>query len=114
MDNVYKRLELSAEESVKVATEVMFEVATARAEGVELMRFSLKAKEDARIVSRLSRAAKKVLKDMKGRGAIQFFAFPESMENKSMEYEFIVNKYSGLLDLSADGVEGEEYFYVKL
>ncbi len=114
MNEIYREIPLLTDLSEKVVTEIMFEVASARADGVQLLRFDIAEREDPRIARRISRVARRVLKDMKTRGAIQFFAFPESIENKTTEYEFIVNKYPSLLpgDAACNACGG--YVYVKL
>ena len=114
MNEIYRELTLLSDSVPKVATEIMFEVATARADGTELVRFNILPREDDRLAQRLAREAQRVLKGMKGRGAIQFFATPASIESVSTEYEFIMNKYSEIIEDVGASVDGGSYVYVKL
>ena len=69
--------------------------------------------KDGRLTAKLRSAAIRVLKEMKSRGAVQFFATGESFEKSTTEAKFLVNKYP---EISYDTPENPEagYIFVKI
>ena len=61
---------VESENAQGIATEIMFEVASARASKTELLQLLIKDK-DGRLTAKLRSAAIRVLKEMKSRGAVQ-------------------------------------------
>ena len=108
----YKELNLKETDICDLPTELMFEIASARAENTELIRFNMVLadpldKKNASIVT-------KVLKSMKSTGKIQFFATKSSFETSGTEAVFLTNKYPELFENAFDANDTDAYFYVKL
>ena len=103
---------IESENAQGIATEIMFEVASARASKTELLQLLIRDK-DSRLTAKLRSAAIRVLKEMKSRGAVQFFATGESFEKSTTEAKFLVNKYP---EISYDAPENPEtgYIFVKI
>lgn len=106
---MYKIIDLKAENIDSMTTEIMFEVAAARADGNELIRLNINNVE-----TRLYDGAIKLLKNMKQKGLIQFFATEKSFSNGSTEAIFLMNKYQDNISLT-DNESGEvSFIYVKI
>ena len=106
---MYKIIDLKAENIDSMTTEIMFEVAGARADGNELIRLNINNDE-----TKLYDSAIKLLKNMKQKGLIQFFATEKSFVNGSTEASFLMNKYQDNISLG-DNKGGEvSYIYVKI
>ena len=111
---IYKTLELAASEPRELTTELMFEVATARADGAELLRFDAKIPENEAQRKKKLSTILKLLKNMKATGKIQFFAMPESFAAGGTEAIFLINKYPELFESKPQVADGFIYFYIKL
>ena len=113
----YKEINLRSNGTDTVATEIMYEIAAARADGVELIRFNISIGEDTEESSEMKKivsSATRLLKNMKQKGLIQFFATEKSFSNGSTEASFLMNKYSDSISLG-DNKGGEvSYIYVKI
>ena len=106
---MYKIIDLKAENIDSMTTEIMFEVAGARADGNELIRLNINNDE-----TKMYDGAIKLLKNMKQKGLIQFFATEKSFSNGSTEASFLMNKYQDSISLG-DNKGGEvSYIYVKI
>ncbi len=106
-----KTIRLQSVLSDEVLTEIMFEIASARAEGAELLRFELNLVNDN--LATTKQFIIKKLKDMKQKSRIQFFAAADSFKNGSTEAVFLLNKYPAHFEKNSPG-ESENYIYVKL
>ncbi len=82
--------------SADIATELIFRIATSRADGENLLRFNFLAESSERML----KAACKELKALKRRGAIQLFATAEDFDCRATEAEFLLNKFPTLNELS--------------
>jgi len=111
---VYKRIELKNRTVVNMATEIMFEIASGRAEGVELIRFDIVRAEGEREFEKLLSGIMRVLKNMKAKRQIQFFAGAEHFSRGSTETEYLYNKYPDCLEGITEGGESFSFVYVKL
>ena len=106
---MYKIIDLKSDNIDSVTTEIMFEVAAARADGNELIRLNIN--NDG---TRMYAFAVKLLKAMKQKGLIQFFATEKSFAVGSTEASFLMNKYQDIISLT-DNKNGEvSSIYVKL
>ena len=87
----------------------MYEVASAHAAGVELLRINIK-KDDAAGYKRATTALLKCLRSLKSSGMIQFFATAESFNTGSTEAQFLINKYPEQFELTP--IESDECGFV--
>ena len=106
---MYKIIDLKAENIDSMTTEIMFEVAGARADGNELIRININNDE-----TKLYDGAIKLLKNMKQKGLIQFFATEKSFLNGSTEASFLMNKYQDSISLGDNNGGEVSYIYVKI
>ncbi len=108
----YKELNLIGTEPRDLTTELMFELASARVEDTELVRFNIIISEP--MAKKNVSTITKVLKNMKSSGQIQFFATKESFNSSSTEAVFLINKYPELFENIPATTDVNIYFYVKL
>ncbi len=109
----YKNYRLTSETGSSVSTELMFEIASARVSGIELIRFEL-PKNDEKRAGKLRAAVLRILRMMKGRGQIQFFATEDAFSSSTTEAQFLLNKYPELTE-EFSAVDAEAHrIYVKL
>jgi hypothetical protein len=92
----------------------MFEIATKRAEHIELIRLDVIRTESEREFERLISGVKRVLKNMRTKRQIQFFVSPEGFAEQTTETQFLLNKYSDYLEEFPEVAEGTTFFYIKL
>lgn len=104
---MYKKINLKSESVDSMTTEIMFEVAGARADGNELIRLNIN-NDDGRLFD----SAVKLLKNMKQKGLIQFFATEQSFAKGRTEASFLLNKYGDALIVENSGEE--PFIYVKI
>ena len=110
----YKVIELKNYVPAAAKTEIMFEIASERASGTELVRFNIKRIDDERAYRRAVSAFLRLIKQMKERGAVQFFATPESFSELSTEARFLLNKYPDLFaDIPTEDESGT-FVYVRV
>ena len=112
----YKVIELRGKEAQDLVTEVMFEIASAKVDGLDLIRLNihLLIDEAGNISKKNLKSVIKTLKNMKSTGQIQFFATPESFKTSSTEAVFLINKYPALFVNMEDASETDTYIYTKL
>ena len=106
----YKTIQLIETDNRSLATELTFELAVARADGVELLKVSLPCGIDDtyKKIATLT----KLLRGMKDAKKIQFFATHENFRSSSTEAVFLINKYPEIFE---NMQENEDTFiYVKL
>jgi hypothetical protein len=107
---IIKRIDLKSTSNDAVHTEILFEVAAARADGCELVRFDIKPNEDSNYpIERLYDGVLRVVKSLKQKNLIQFYATGESFVNATTEASFLINKYPDLIETT-----GEYFVYFKL
>lgn len=110
----YKTINFKGKEPCEIITEAMFEIACARADGEELVKFILPTEESAgafykKNISELL----KTLKKMKSAGLIQFFATQASFTEATTEAVFLINKYPMVFE-NSDFAKEEGYVFVKI
>ncbi len=112
----YREINLRAKTPESVATEVMYEIASHRADGVGLLRINILYDagegidaEKKRILSGII----KLLKNMKQKGSVQFFATEESFRTGSTEVVFLQNKYPEVFS-TPPAFDGGAFVFVKL
>ncbi len=111
---IYRQIFLNSIASETVETEIIFELASARADGVELLRFDVAKLEDDKAYNKLMRSIKKILRVLKERSMVQFFAMPDNFINSGTESKFLINKYPDVFEeMLTDGDDGM-YFYLKI
>jgi len=108
----YKVVDFSVENLDDLITELMFELASARADKIELVRLNVTHTDMT--FKKTVNTVLKVLKNMKSNGRIQFFATKDSFEISSTEAVFLNNKYPDIFANIPDLIENTTYFYVKL
>lgn len=111
---LYEQFELRGRAPSDAETEILFEVASRRAGGAELLRIDIARSDDGKADARLMRTVVRVLKGMKARLLIQFFAFPENFETMGMESRFLINKYPGLFEAKPEILDYLSFVYIKL
>ena len=94
----------------ELKTEIMFFIASSKALGEELFILKIKPafldERDARRTDSVSR----ILKDLKRRGIIQFFAVSSDFGSPLTEIEYLKNKYPDITEIKSD----ESFFVVKV
>ena len=113
----YKEINIRSFGADSVATEIMYEIAAARADAVEIIRFNIFYGLDADTMNegkKIYSSAIRLLKNMKQKGSIQFIATSDSFESGSTESSFLYNKYPSLFESSPVAEEGKSFIYVKL
>ena len=98
----------------EISTEIKFLLASARFDGVELLRFVYETNETDREAKRLYNITLKVLRSLRARKSIQFFVLPEGFAESTTEAEFLLNKYPEHFAAPPALKENESEFYVKI
>ena len=114
---IYKEILLRSCAPDAAVTEIMFEIAACRADGVELIRFNISygnAMESMNEVGKILSTLLRTLKSMKQKGSIQFIATPDSLKNGSTESSFIYNKYPSIFSSAPSCADGERFIFVKI
>lgn len=113
-DMNYREINLRSLTQQGAATEIMYEIASARADGVDLMRINVFYEEDnIPEINKTFSSIIKLLKQMKQGGAIHFFATKDSFAHTSTEAIFLQNKYPELFSIQPD-IQGGAFIYIKL
>ena len=111
----FKEITLRACLPEHMATEIMYEIASARADGAELFRINISANEsDGVIYKKRYSSLVRLLKGMKDDGRIQFFATEDSFASMNTEAIFLHNKYPQHFNSSGEAKEDKGYVYIKL
>lgn len=112
----YKEIKLRTRTPESASTEIMYEIAACRADGVDLIRINISYDEDGgnntefkRIISVII----KLLRNMKQKGSVQFFATADSFRLATTEAVFLQNKYPGLFSVQPEANDGA-FIYVKI
>lgn len=112
----YKEINLRAKTPESAATEVMYEIASLRADGVGLIRINILYEESIGVDTETERIFSqiiKILKNMKKKGSVQFFATDDSFRLVTTEVVFLQNKYPDLFS-TAPIPNGGPFIFVKL
>ena len=92
----YKEINMRSVSQDSCATEIMYEVAACRADGIELLRLNIllsNVTEQGGDYKKLLSRTLRLLKEMKQRGAIRLFAADSSFETGATEAVYLMNKY---------------------
>ena len=110
----YKTIKLTGNNSQQLNTEAAFEIAVAKADGAELVRFDIQDSPDETGYSTRKKvsALEKIMRSMKESRKIQFYATNESFTKSSTEAVFLINKYPDVFENIPDN--SSEYIYIKL
>ena len=109
----YKRICLTASEAEDFVTELRFEIASARCDGIQVLRIDIEESFGDEGGRKFYSYLTKILRSMKQKGIIQFFAFPDNFRRNSTEAVFLLNKYSEYLN-SVSSEDDEKYLFIKL
>ena len=110
----YKEIFVRSETLAQLKNELLFEIASQRASGVELIRFNVYNKGDATLFLKIINWTKKQMRSFKNRGIIQFFATAESFLGNDTESKYLINKYPELFESIPQGEENSFFVYIKL
>lgn len=111
----YKEINLRSSTTDGANTEIMYEIATARADLIDLIRINLVSNEEDESIDlrKLFSSVIRLLKNMKQGGSIHFFATEDSFIRGTTEAVFLQNKYPELFFVQPK-VENGEFVYIKL
>lgn len=110
----YKTINLKGREPGELTTEVMFEIASARADGEELVKFNIPSEEAlGSFYKKNLNELKRTFKKMKTAGQIQLFAMKSSFVESSTEAIFLMNKYPTVFE-DSDFLNEDGYILVKI
>ncbi len=111
----YKEFNLRALTPDSASTEIMYEIATARADKVDLLRINViyGEREGSVDIKKTLSHISKLLKSMKQNGTIHFFATPDSFTLGRTEAVFLQNKYSEHF-LNMPQIDEGTFIYIKL
>ena len=91
----YVTLTPTASASSTLETEIMFAVASARAQGIEFLKIDISADKESGMKS----AVAKHLRQLKKQGRIQLFVDAHDLHGASTEAQYLTNKYPDILDV---------------
>lgn len=112
----YREIEVRATSREGISTELMYEIATCRADGSELIKFIFRKsnEQESDLTRRNVASAIKLFKLMKQKGQVQFIATSSSFDNSETEAVFLLNKYPDIFENAPKESEGEVFIFVKL
>jgi hypothetical protein len=90
---VYKEITIKSKNKESVETEVMFEIAAARADNIELLCVVFSAEDEQDVLTKTKSVITRKLKAMKQAGLIQFFTDTQAFTMMTTEADFLLNKY---------------------
>ncbi len=108
----YSTVVLRERNYTALITEIMFNIATERVDGAELIRLDIPKPKNSSDTKAYP-AALRIVKSIKKKGIIQLFANDESFADATTESEYLLNKYSELL-AEEERSSDFDYIYVKL
>ena len=97
---------MSNDRADSLKTELLFRIATARAEGSELIRIDASGSEDDR--DQIFFRCKKILKAEKADGTVKAYAFQADFEKNTTEAAYLLNLYPEI----AETVAKPEFPYI--
>ena len=92
---MYRSVEIAPHQILGVETELLFAIASQKAEGGGLVCFSF-IYEDERLCRSAIQQAKRSLKDAKRRGLVGLYVFSEDFGIESTEMEYLMNVYPSI------------------
>ena len=110
----FKEFTLRADYPEDILTEILYEIASARADGAELLRINIPSGDSFSLpLKRRHSVLTRIFKNMKNSKRIQFFATNESFAGQNTEAVFLQNKYPEHF-LNAGVDEETTFIYIKL
>ena len=106
---MYKHFVLTAKKYNDLDTEIKFSIASARANGTQLVSFELSKDSDEELVGKIHASIQKILRALAKTRVIEFFLCGSSLAEEGMEQEFLKNKFSEYLL-----IEAPKEYYIKL
>ncbi len=94
----------------ELTTEIMFFVASSRAVNEEIFVLDIKPASLGELDLRRFESVARILKDLKRKGIIQFFASSRDFDSSLTEIEYLKNKYPDIIETKRDGM----FYAVKL
>ena len=91
-------------------TEIKFNLASAKYDCANLVKFSIKKRDDDSENCRLISCISKVLSSLKKQGTVDFYVKPEQMEQNTTEASYITNLLGGEIKSQNDRLN----IYVKI
>ena len=114
MQKIYKEIGLRSDIKEKIETEIMYEIASARADDVEFIRLDIESSADFVKTRKIIATVIRTLKAMKSDGRIQFFATDNNFKSMSTEAIFLINKYPNYFENIHPTKNGELFIYIKI
>ncbi len=111
---IYQEKTIRSSTASSLKNETLFEIATARASNIEIVRFAINKTGDNKTDEKLIAAALKHFKRIKERGIIQFFATKASFDENSTEAKFLLNKYPELFSDNTANTNDSYLIYIKI
>ena len=110
----YKEINLVSNGKESIETEVMYEIAAARADNIELIKLIIPTESsEQQGMNKITATIIRRLKIMKQGGYIQFYAGKNDFVVMSTPAHFLINKYSEYFtEINSD--ETLDYLYVKI
>lgn len=107
----YKTEAITATVYDAVYTEVLFHIACARAEGVDVL--CLTVRRDLPAAPKVTAHIEKTLRQFKRRGLLQMFVTRTGLSEGSTECSYLLNKYPDVADTAEYGDACVEPFYIR-
>ncbi len=108
----YSIFDLKYDKSSEITTEIMFNVASARAAGAKLIRFNISFNEDPAVTEKRIKHTFKTLRNMKKAGKLECFVTKEDLKGSSTEAAYMYNRFGKHIDVSDEACE--EVIYISL
>ena len=99
---IFTNVTLREKNYTALQTEILFNIASERAIGADLVRFDMPISENKEDVKAYS-SALRIFKSIKKKGIIQLFVDREALESSTTEAEYLLNKYYDYISLSDNG-----------
>lgn len=106
---MYKFFILTSKKYGDLDTEIKFAVASARANGAQLISFELSKESSEELIGKIHTSIQKILRALSKARIIEFFVCGENLGKDGTEQEFLRNKFGEYLDSNSS----KEY-YIKL
>ena len=110
---MFKRVVVECKNETRVETEILFNIAGARANGKKLVRLDFKNEAKSSVFNHQKQIMLSLLREMKRDGRIQFFATEQSFDKMKLEAQFLYNKYESFIDLTKES-DKDVFVYILL
>ena len=85
--------QLKYTKSAQMNTEVLFEIAGARADGCSVVRLDLPFSEECGVSEKASLTLKRIIRSIKKRGTVQFFVSKDDILHSTTEARYLMNVF---------------------